>query len=112
MLIFAFSSSAFGYEGLPVDQEEQMCYARAMVGMDSVINSRLGVPPEHALSLAEVKVNSTLPPQYSKDMLKTILAAYLWEKSPHSYAVKVFYHCAGAQQSPLHSARNDWLTGD
>ncbi|NOY62231.1 MAG: hypothetical protein GXP10_03565 [Gammaproteobacteria bacterium] len=90
--------------------EEQRCYAMAMIGLDSVINSRLGVPAEHVLRLA---TNNRLSLQevatdtrgYSIPLLKTMLAAYLWERSPHSYGVKVFYKCASGQ-APLRSALN------
>lgn len=111
MALFCWAGTALSYEGLPVDEAEQACYGKAMVGLDSVINSRLGVPPEHALELAMVKTKSMADQRYSKDMLRTILDAYLWEQSPHSYAVKIFFRCASERNS-LHSARSDWLNGD
>lgn len=73
--------------------EEQICYGTAMLGYDSVINSRLGVPAEHALDLARTK-SSVLQTVYSGRLLNTILTAYLWKGSPHSYATKVFFQCA------------------
>lgn len=76
--------------------EQQDCFAKAMIGMDSVINSRLGVPPEHALDLTVLKTSqqNTSELRFDNRTLNIILAAYLWEESPHSYAVKVFYGCA------------------
>lgn len=110
--LLAWTGLAYGYESLTVDKGEQDCYGKAMVGLDSVINSRLGVPAEHALELARVQTKNATNHRYSQDMLRTILDAYLWEQSPHSYAVKIFYRCAAERGSPLHSAKNDWLTGD
>lgn len=78
--------------GEPIDGPEQQCYAFAMVGYDSVINSRLGVLPEHALQLAVThKVTGS---SYQPYLLKVVLDAYLWQQSPHNYAVKVMYNCA------------------
>ena len=110
--LLSAASWAHAYDFSPVSEAEQACYAKAMVGMDSVINARLGVPPEHALELAALNLPVDNSPQrYSKDMLKTILNAYLWQQSPHSYAVKVFYRCA-VEQGPLHSAQNDWWVSE
>ena len=71
---------------------EQRCYGVSMVGYDSVINSRLGVPAEHALELAHVKVEDNS--SYQPFLLKVILDAYLWYETPHAYAVKVMFNCA------------------
>jgi len=76
---------------------EQQCYGVSMVGYDSVINSRLGVPAEHALELARLKVthvSDNVEDNYSPFLLKVILDAYLWFETPHTYAVKVMYSCA------------------
>ena len=81
----------------------QACYGYAMVGMDSVINSRLGVPAEHALELAKLTRVSTGDSPYAMDLLTNILNAYIWEGSPHSYAINMFYQCA-QKQRPLKSA--------
>ena len=45
-------AAAFENLSTTLTQDQQTCYSLAMVGMDSVINSRLGVPAEHALDLA------------------------------------------------------------
>lgn len=76
--------------------EQQDCFAKAMIGMDSVINSRLGVPPEHALDLTVLQTGqqNTAELTFDNHTLNIILAAYLWKDSPHGYAVKVFYNCA------------------
>ncbi|VAW85532.1 hypothetical protein MNBD_GAMMA16-158 [hydrothermal vent metagenome] len=79
------------------DPKLQNCYGFAMVGMDSVINSRLGVPPEDVLHLAKyIKVSEDKI--YSTRILNNILNAYLWDDSPHSYAISVFYKCAQANK--------------
>ena len=72
-----------------------------MVGMDSVINSRLGIHPEHLLHLAAVDPEATItmpehlyvPDRYSPLLLKIIYDAYLWEGAPHEYASQVMYTC-------------------
>jgi len=95
---------AMAYENIAVEGEVQECYSRAMIGMDSVINARMGVPAEHALSLSlKPGVIVTNEHAYRKDFLIVILDAYLWDESPHSYALKVFYNCAAANRQ-LHSA--------
>lgn len=99
-----FSSLAWGYGIEPLSGDEQYCYGKAMVGMDSVINSRLGVPPEHALDLIPKSIQTNTGADESTDFLKIILNAYLWEFSPHAYAQRVFYLCAlnqGAVKSVL-----------
>jgi hypothetical protein len=68
---------------------QQQCYAMAMIGLDTVINARLGVLPEHIVELNKVTEN-----QHEELVLNVMLAAYLWEDSPHNYAVQVFYDCA------------------
>ena len=86
---YAFSESPFG--AIP----EKRCYALGMVGYDSVINARLGVQPEHALGLSRIQPKNNVDEQvFYKDLLNTILGAYLWHKSPHDYALKVHFNCA------------------
>ncbi len=102
----AFGSSRVAEEPL-FDARMQGCFSRAMVGMDSVINARVGVPAEHALDLAALETAGDQPvvlvgepgfdePLFDQPLLVTILAAYLWENSPHEYAIKVFYECAAS----------------
>jgi hypothetical protein len=79
--------------------EQQMCFSMAMVGMDSVINARLGVPAEHALELASQPVVNNSE-AFDSNLLKVILDAYLWQETPHSYAIKVFYGCAVESSYP------------
>lgn len=101
--------SAFAFENLnvfPGEAKVQRCYGMAMVGMDSVINSRLGVPPEHAVELARLRnrgVAAHESENFSTELLDNILHAYLWEQSPHSYAIRVFYQCA-QKNAPIRSA--------
>ena len=88
-------SPAQAFENLSsaLNTEQQMCFSMAMVGMDSVINARLGVPAEHALDLASLPVANNSG-AYDNNLLNVILDAYLWRETPHSYAIKVFYGCA------------------
>lgn len=108
VILFAFPTSSLAYDALglfPPDQPSvQRCYGTAMVGMDSVINSRIGVPPEHALELARVSKRSAAGDElFSTELLNNVLAAYLWNGSPHSYAIKVFFDCA-QRHVPVRSA--------
>ncbi|KPJ92130.1 MAG: hypothetical protein AMJ53_09995 [Gammaproteobacteria bacterium SG8_11] len=86
-------AQAFENLSLALTTEQQMCFSMAMVGMDSVINARLGVPAEHALELASQPVTANAE-TYDNNLLNVILEAYLWRETPHSYAIKVFYGCA------------------
>ncbi len=85
----------WSYENITVEDEAQDCYSMAMIGMDSVINSRMGVPAEHALPLSlKLGAVDVSESAYDKNLLIVMLSAYLWDNSPHSYALKVFYNCA------------------
>ncbi len=70
-----------------------------MIGSDSVINARVGVPVEDVLKLAEYSDSEHGDEvSYSVHMLNTVLYAYLWDKSPYHYSVKVFYQCTNDAQ--------------
>lgn len=101
------SLSAHAFDGIqliPVDASGQRCFSAAMIGMDSVINSRLGVLPERGVEISKrLSEANGDDSAYSTDLLKTIFNAYMWEGSPHSYAVTVFYQCA-QKQSAIHGA--------
>jgi hypothetical protein len=107
MLIAGIASAQAGPGGTTsLSVAEQQCYAMSMVGYDSVINSRLGVPAEHALDLAAIKrANTQTAQKYAPFLLKVILDAYLWIDSPHTYAVKTMFNCA-SQHSETHTALN------
>lgn len=117
LLLVSASLQAFDPQestGAPMfDARMQGCFSQAMVGMDSVINARVGVPAEHALDLAVRDVageqHGTVPdePVFDEPLLVMILTAYLWKRSPHDYAIKVFYDCAAS--SGLMAERNDFL---
>lgn len=64
---------------------ELVCYQHAMIGYDSVINSRVGVPAEHAITLTP-----------DTELRNVIWNAYLWKASPHEYAIKTFSNCIQA----------------
>jgi len=98
VLLFVCSANVQAFDAFSKtssDPKVQNCYGFAMVGMDSVINSRLGVPPEDVLHLARY-INASEDKTYSTTILNNILDAYLWDGSPHSYAISVFYKCAQA----------------
>lgn len=100
----ANSPVTFAFEGFanlfPNNPQVEFCYGFAMVGMDSVINSRIGVPPQDVVALARVSQGPT--EHYSHEILKTMLNAYFWDGTPHSYAINVFYQCS--QRMVNHSA--------
>ena len=86
-------ASAYEYNAFGGEQSD--CFAKAMIGMDSVINSRLGVPPEHALDLTiQPTRTGSADAEFDNNTLNIILAAYLWNETPHTYAVRVFFNCA------------------
>jgi len=103
MLFAAPQVHAYESFGLSVDQQE--CFSYAMIGMDSVINSRLGLPAEHALDISRVNNFNSTTAKFDTVVLNVMLDAYLWKTSPHSYALKVFFDCAsnnkGQQQAKI-----------
>ena len=106
VMFIPFQSHAFQFASYGTTAEA--CYAKSMVGMDSVINARIGVLPEHALNLS-LKTGSISDENstYHTDTLKIILDAYMWQDTPHSYAINVFFQCAGGGAPPTHSAKAD-----
>ena len=115
LLLISGSAQAFDPSGAPgsvaspvFDARMQGCFSRAMVGMDSVINSRLGVPAEHALALSvRDETSGNNEAMFDEPLLAMILTAYLWKDSAHSYAIKVFYDCASSQARM--AERSDFL---
>jgi len=93
-MLFCLPGFVAAFEYSSFEGEQSDCFAKAMVGMDSVINSRLGVPPEHALDLTAQTTPTGAAPEFDNYTLNVILNAYLWEDTPHTYAVKVFFNCA------------------
>ena len=70
-----------------------------MVGKDTVINARLGLPPEHALKLTRLPVSGHVThgrsdAKYDTSELDIMLAAYLWHGTPQAYADNVLRDCA------------------
>ena len=104
ILCFLSPMISYGFEFTAKSEQVEECYGKAMIGLDSVINSRLGVPPEHAIYLTNSDNLGIEEDGYYNEVLIIILDAYLWIKSPHSYAVNVFYECA-ANNSTLKNAR-------
>ena len=94
VVLFLTSSIAAAYEYNQFGGEQSDCFAKAMIGMDSVINSRLGVPPEHALDLTVESTKTGGATEYDSYTLNVILNAYLWQDTPHTYSVNVFFKCA------------------
>jgi len=64
-----------------------------MIGYDSVVNSRVGSLPENALVLVVDNDFENDHPMSRINLLKTILSAYLWDGSAHSYAIKTLSNC-------------------
>lgn len=95
LLLSSLASPSFALGSAPTDPDVLHCYAHAMVGFDSVINSRLDVPPELSVGLAIKNPTAAISYEnYSHYLVKVVLDAYMWDGSPHSYAVDVFYYCA------------------
>jgi hypothetical protein len=108
LLIFALpvTLSAHAYEFPEVSDDMRDCYSKAMIGYDSVINARLGVPPEQALSYTARAPDATPEQaQYLDNILIVVWGGYLWKSSPHNYAISVFYHCAHDTPLPTDAAQ-------
>jgi len=101
----AFDAQIFGSEAPVFSGHMQTCFSHAMLGMDSVINARLGVPPEHVVALTASTTDTG--PSFDEPVLALMLSAYLWQGSPHGYAIQVFYTCAAA--APVMAERSDFL---
>jgi len=102
VVISGQASIAFGADRVQAPQLATLhCYGLAMVGMDSVINSRLGVYPELILPLATLDPNAaivspeeiTSEAPYSTLLLRILYEAYLWDGEPHEYASDVLATC-------------------
>jgi hypothetical protein len=100
----AFESPGFDTGAPEFSGHMQTCFSRAMVGMDSVINARLGVLPEQVVALTASTTSAT--PSFDEPVLAVMLAAYLWQGSPHSYAIHVFYECAAS--APVMADQSDF----
>ena len=109
MIAVFYANTAAAFADAPrIEKDAQICYGYAMVGYDSVINSRLGVPAEYAVGLAlKNPLNETGNDRYSINLLKITLNAYMWPGNPHDYAVQVMYRCAKTQGNFL-DANLDW----
>lgn len=70
------------------------CYALGMVAYDSVINSRLEVPPETAMGiLGGAEADAMMGLEEKKMFMRVILGAYLWQDDAHSYAMATYNDC-------------------
>ncbi len=109
IVMWALTNNAFAmFEGHQFSSEQLYCYSKAMVGMDSVINAKLGMPPEHAVDLVLTDGNTkVLNNPESVKMLNIILNAYFWTESPHGYAIKVFYQCAVSEGNKASTAARE-----
>lgn len=94
LLLGLMMSLTLGSDALAFDWKEHPCYAQAMIGRDSVINARLGLPAEHALGIVGFGEPRKSGDLYdSTELLKVMWSAYLWDDSPHEYSRKVFREC-------------------
>lgn len=94
-IILSFTAThGLASEGNRFSSNEEVCYAEGMIGLDSVINARLGVRAEEVLVLAQAHNSTTAAPRYIEDLLRVIYGAYLWEGDPHGYAMRIFHQCA------------------
>ena len=101
LFILPFALPVQAYEFPEVTDEIRDCYSKAMIGFDSVINARLGVPAEHALTYTYRTLDSTPEQtQYLDNILIVVWGGYLWKSSPHNYAISVFFHCANNSALP------------
>ena len=91
--LLLFSST--GVYASALDQHEDECYAVAMVGYDSVINSNLGVPLDQVIDTFLTNNDGMQTLEIYQDfLLLVVMEAYQWEGTPHMYAVKTIYQCA------------------
>ncbi len=107
-LVLIFSVSASANDSSPLNSNEHECFALSMIGFDQVINSRVGVPIEHALNTMTVNQQSPNVRDIYKMRLKGVVQhAFRWGGSPHEYAVKVLFSCAARTATPFIGVSND-----
>ena len=99
-----YANEALAFDNPPMEKDAQICYVYAMVGYDSVINARLGVPAEYALGMAvQTPVQEATGELYSITVLKVALNAYLWTGHHTASDDQVLYNCAKAQGNFLNA---------
>ena len=87
LALFLSTNTFASIDTSDLTEQQELCYAKAMIGFDFVINSRLGVKPENGVRLVG---HGTRQAEF---YLESILGAYLWKDTPHEYAVKTFIIC-------------------
>jgi len=75
-----------------MDEVTGVCYAKAMIGYDSVVNSRVGLNPEESIHITKNSFKDTHPLS-NKSLLRVIMGAYLWNGAAHSYAIITLSDC-------------------
>ena len=94
-IILSFTAThGLASEGSQFSDNEEICYAEGMIGLDSVINARLGVRAEEVLVLAQISNSTSMVIGYVESLLRIIYGAYLWEGDPYGYAMRIFHQCA------------------
>ena len=99
-LLFAlpFTLSTQAYEFPEVSDEIRDCYSKAMIGFDSVINARLGVPAEHALTFTYRTLDATPEQtQFLDNILIVVWGGYLWKR--------FFGNCVDALEWLIHQVQ-------
>jgi len=98
ILFIITNQQIFASDVNSLNSKEQACYATAMIGYDYVINSRVGLPIERALSTVTVNVEAdNVNDTYKFQLHTVVMNAYQWQGEPHTYAAKVMYNCAFSQ---------------
>lgn len=94
LLLFVIMLVPFQNSIEELTENERVCFGVGMVGYDSVINAKIGVPPEDTLHLVKDYPNLPIDHPLNKiPMLTTILSAYLWKGTPHSYSIDILNKC-------------------
>jgi len=85
--LFLSTTVSASVDILNLSDNERICYGKARIGYDFVVNSRLGMLPDQGVNL----VGYGTP--HAEFYLESILGAYLWKDSAHNYADKMFTKC-------------------
>jgi len=88
---FSDSNHKQFFDTSDLNAKEMRCYGLAMIGFDSVINSRSGILPQDAFPRLKDK-NVELS---DEDIIiaKIVYNAFSWQGSPHTYAIKIYGNC-------------------
>jgi len=104
IIFLSLSFSNVSASNSALSQQEEECYAVAMVAYDTVINSGLGLPLDQVIdSMVKNSTAMNTIDIYQDFLMLVVMDAYNWQGSPHTYAVKTLFKCAAEHTGGAHT---------